>query len=35
MTEVVKIPKINSTAVMPNEIKVTLDLKDEKDANLS
>lgn len=34
MTEIVKIPKINLSAVMPNDIKVTLDTKDDKDLNL-
>ncbi|KAL4431853.1 hypothetical protein ABPG74_012665 [Tetrahymena malaccensis] len=34
MTEIVKVPKINLSAVMPNDIKVTLDTKDEKDMNM-
>jgi hypothetical protein len=34
MTEIVKIPKLNLSALMPNEVKVTLDIKEEKDMNI-
>lgn len=30
ITDIVKIPKINLSAVMPNDIKIALDLKDDK-----
>lgn len=30
ITDIIKIPKINLSGVMPNEIKVSLDLKDDK-----
>ena len=30
ITDIIKIPKINLSAVMPNDIKITLDLKDDK-----
>lgn len=32
ITDIVKIPKINLSALMPNDIKITLDLKDDKEA---
>lgn len=32
ITDIVKIPKINLSAMMPNDIKITLDLKDDKEA---
>ncbi len=30
-TEIVQIPRINVSAIMPNEVRVTLELKDEKE----
>jgi hypothetical protein len=30
ITEVIKINKVNLSAIMPNDFKVTLDLKDDK-----
>jgi hypothetical protein len=30
ITDIVKISKINLSAIMPNDIKITLDLKDDK-----
>jgi anaphase-promoting complex subunit 1 len=35
ITEQVKIPKINLSAVMPNDVKINLEVKDEKDSNLT
>jgi len=35
ITEVVKVPKINLSAVMPNDVKITLEIKEEKDLNLT
>jgi len=35
ITEVVKIPKINLSAILPNESRVSLEIKDEKDFNLT
>ena len=32
ITEIVKIPKINLSAIMPNDVKVTLDLKEDKES---
>jgi hypothetical protein len=32
ITDVIKIPKINLNGVMPNDIKVALDLKDDKES---
>ena len=32
ITDMVKIQKINLSAMMPNDIKITLDLKDDKEA---
>ena len=30
ITDIIKIPKINLQGIMPNDIKITLDLKDDK-----
>ena len=35
ITEVVKIPKINLSAIMPNDVKISLEIKEEKDLNLT
>jgi hypothetical protein len=32
ITDIIKIGKINLSAIMPNDIKITLDLKDDKEA---
>jgi hypothetical protein len=32
ITDIIKINKINLSAIMPNDIKITLDLKDDKEA---
>ena len=34
ITDIVKIPKINLSALMPNVIKISLDLKDDKESIL-
>lgn len=30
ITDIIKIPKINLSGIMPNDIKINLDLKDDK-----
>jgi hypothetical protein len=30
ITDIIKMPKINLNGIMPNDIKITLDLKDDK-----
>jgi hypothetical protein len=30
ITDIIKIPKINLNGIMPNDIKIALDLKDDK-----
>lgn len=32
LTDIIKIPKINLNGIMPNDIKISLDLKDDKEA---
>lgn len=32
ITDIIKIPKINLNGIMPNDIKITLDLKDDKES---
>lgn len=32
ITDIIKISKINLSAIMPNDIKITLDLKDDKES---
>lgn len=32
ITDIIKIPKINLSGIMPNDIKINLDLKDDKEA---
>jgi hypothetical protein len=34
ITEVIKISKINLSAIMPNDTKVTLDLKEDKESHV-